>query len=131
MPVVGVMVTASHNPKEDNGFKVYWSNGSQIIPPHDAGIATAIEENLEPWMTYDTTDEFVLSHANFNDATATVASAYFTSIRVLSTPPPSGLRPLRIAYTGSNVTACFTCKYLVDWFIHLCDSDAWCWLPMD
>jgi len=42
-------VTASHNPKEDNGYKVYWNNGSQIIPPHDAGIAACIGENLEPW----------------------------------------------------------------------------------
>ena len=37
-----VVVTASHNPPEYNGFKVYWENGAQIIPPHDAGIATEI-----------------------------------------------------------------------------------------
>jgi len=40
---IGIMVTASHNPSQDNGYKVYWSNGAQIVPPHDTGISTAID----------------------------------------------------------------------------------------
>lgn len=34
----GIVVTASHNPKEYNGYKVYWGDGGQIVPPHDKGI---------------------------------------------------------------------------------------------
>lgn len=40
---IGVMISASHNPPADNGFKAYWSNGGQVIPPHDKGIIAAVE----------------------------------------------------------------------------------------
>uniref|UniRef100_A0A0G4GGH9 Alpha-D-phosphohexomutase alpha/beta/alpha domain-containing protein n=1 Tax=Chromera velia CCMP2878 TaxID=1169474 RepID=A0A0G4GGH9_9ALVE len=43
------MVTASHNLKNDNGYKVYSGDGAQIIPPTDEDIATSSLKNLEPW----------------------------------------------------------------------------------
>ena len=39
----GIVITASHNPKEYNGYKVYWSDGGQILPPHDEGIITEVK----------------------------------------------------------------------------------------
>ena len=40
----GVVITASHNPREYNGYKAYWENGAQIVPPTDALIATRFDE---------------------------------------------------------------------------------------
>ncbi|MCZ8354305.1 MAG: phospho-sugar mutase [Cyclobacteriaceae bacterium] len=38
----GVVVTASHNPKEYNGYKVYWNDGAQVVPPHDKNIIAEV-----------------------------------------------------------------------------------------
>ncbi len=43
----GVMVTASHNPKEYNGYKAYWSDGSQVTAPHDTNIIKEVEKITE------------------------------------------------------------------------------------
>lgn len=40
----GVMVTASHNPKEYNGYKVYWNDGGQLVPPHDKNVITEVQK---------------------------------------------------------------------------------------
>ncbi len=38
----GIVITASHNPKEYNGYKVYWNDGGQLVPPHDKNVITAV-----------------------------------------------------------------------------------------
>ena len=40
----GIMVTASHNPAAYNGYKVYWSDGAQVVPPHDRGIIAEVRK---------------------------------------------------------------------------------------
>ncbi len=44
----GVVVTASHNPKEYNGYKVYWADGGQLVPPHDKNTITEVRKISGP-----------------------------------------------------------------------------------
>ena len=93
----GIMVTASHNPPLDNGFKLYYNNGSQIIPPHDAGIAQAIVDNLIPWQQkYDT--EGVLTHPLASDVTTRIADSYYTTLPPLCTVGSA----LAVTYTAMH-----------------------------
>jgi len=48
----GLMITASHNPKEDNGYKAYWGNGAQILAPHDVEICRIAQEEPQPIRDY-------------------------------------------------------------------------------
>jgi phosphomannomutase len=97
----GIMITASHNPKADNGFKVYWANGSQIIPPHDAGIANAISNNLAPWHRYDT--EGAMNSPLVSDVTSKIADAYYESIASLSdNQANNNSNSVKIVYTAMH-----------------------------
>ena len=40
----GIMITASHNPKEYNGYKAYWDDGAQMIAPHDTGVIDEVNK---------------------------------------------------------------------------------------
>ena len=42
--IAGINITASHNPPEYNGYKVYWEDGAQITPPHDSGIMAEVQK---------------------------------------------------------------------------------------
>ena len=51
---IGVMISASHNPPSDNGFKAYWSSGAQVLPPHDQGIIDCVAKAEEiPTVDFD------------------------------------------------------------------------------
>jgi len=95
----GVMVTASHNPPAYNGYKVYWGNGAQIIPPHDAGIAAAIA-------TIGRTDQLPMPELDelrrdglLVDLDESVHDAYLDRVCALRACPDVDGRALVIAYT--------------------------------
>jgi phosphomannomutase len=98
----GLMITASHNPKADNGYKVYWGNGAQIIPPHDSGISKHIDSNLKPDIAYEASDSFVLGHALSEDVTAKIGDSYMAAISKESSNMHAGYDGLKIAYTAMH-----------------------------
>jgi phosphomannomutase len=94
----GIMVTASHNPPEYNGYKVYWGNGAQIVPPHDGGIAAAIDA-IGPLMEVP---HPILKEARGKnlvfDAPADLEERYLAAVRSLARNPGVGT-DLTIVYT--------------------------------
>lgn len=95
----GVMVTASHNPPRDNGYKVYWGDGAQIVPPHDGGISDAIDAISD----FDPREIGALEAHRaaglVRTPPASVLDDYFARVQRLRVHPAA---PLRIVYTAMH-----------------------------
>lgn len=100
----GVMVTASHNPKEYNGYKAYWDDGAQVLAPHDRGIIDEVEKITN------------VSEIKFNGNPALIEiigekidAAFLEQVKTLSLDPEAIQRQhdLKIVYTpihGTGIT---------------------------
>ncbi len=90
----GIMITASHNPPTDNGYKLYLSDGAQIVPPADLEIEAAIRSlgplSQVPVAAADS--PLIIQHGD------QIASAYLDAICAVS-PAPKGSAWLRFIYT--------------------------------
>ncbi|MDX8569250.1 phospho-sugar mutase [Elizabethkingia sp. HX XZB] len=55
----GIVLTASHNPPEYNGYKVYWNDGAQVVPPNDNGIISEVEKTQFNEIKFDGNDDLI------------------------------------------------------------------------
>ena len=99
----GVVITASHNPKEYNGYKAYWDDGGQVVPPHDNNIIAEVENitsiDAVKWSGND---------ANIQIVGKEVDEVYTDNIKALSLNPEciAKHKDMKIVYTpihGSGV----------------------------
>jgi phosphomannomutase len=95
----GVVVTASHNPPEYNGCKVYWENAAQIVPPVDARIAAAIARAPSARAVVRPPLQVLREKARVVDAPVDAERAYLDAVRALAVHPEAGDRGIRIVYT--------------------------------
>ena len=91
----GVVVTASHNPPADNGYKVYLGDGAQIVPPHDVGISARIEA-VDPTAVPIADDGHPLIHSVGEELIA----AYVAAIPAVRRRPE--LAGVPVAYTAMH-----------------------------
>lgn len=95
----GVMITASHNPKEYNGYKVFWEDGAQITSPHDSNIIAEVKGITSP-------SQVKLDGTLHPDVISGLDEIYLDSILSLTLSPDSVARhaDLKIVYTPLHGT---------------------------
>jgi phosphoglucomutase len=100
----GIVLTASHNPKEYNGYKAYWNDGAQLIPPHDKNVIREVEK-------ISAVDEVKWSggEANIIPISKDIDEAYLQILKDLSIQPDviAAQHDLKIVYTpihGTGIT---------------------------
>jgi phosphoglucomutase len=100
----GVVCTASHNPKEYNGYKAYWNDGGQLVPPHDKNVITEVEA------ISDVNDvKWEGGSANITILGKDMDNAYMDMVKDLSVYPDviAKQHDLKIVYTpihGTGIT---------------------------
>jgi phosphomannomutase len=100
----GIMVTASHNPPRDNGYKIYWEDGAQIIPPLDEEISAAID-------AVGRVDE-LLRGADWRILDEAIVEAYLRSLARL---PLGTRRDVTVAYTPLHGVGGEVLRRAFDW----------------
>jgi phosphoglucomutase/phosphomannomutase len=99
-----IMITASHNPPNYNGYKVYWNDGAQILPPHDANIIAEVNKITSPDQVKSVQDEQTPLIEKVGEE---VDQAYLRTILALQNYPKDNLAhgdQLRIVYTSLHGT---------------------------
>ena len=97
----GIVLTASHNPPEYNGYKVYWQDGGQIVPPNDAEIVQVIENLKYSEIKFDANENLI----EYIDVAVDEAFAKSTVDNASFNTPAEARKNLKIAYTSLHGTS--------------------------
>ena len=105
--IAGVVLTASHNPREYNGYKVYWEDGAQITPPHDKNILAEVAKVTSFDMVKTMKKEDAEKAGLYNIISAEIDEKYFDELRKLSIHPEiikEVAKDIKIVYTPLHGT---------------------------
>ncbi|WP_309614105.1 phospho-sugar mutase [Flavobacterium sp.] len=97
----GIVLTASHNPPEYNGYKVYWQDGGQIVPPNDAEIVQVIENLKYSEIKFDANENLI----EYIDVAVDEAFAKSTVDNASFNTSVEARKNLKIAYTSLHGTS--------------------------